>query len=230
MVKKLEENDYRAACVAAPGRIDRKEGVGIAFGNLGWKNVPIQADFEKLLHCPVVVENDCKLAALSEALMLSGEFRKVLYVTISTGISAGLITDGVIDPEFADSESGHMLLEHNGKLETWESFASGTAIVKKYGKMASVVVVNGAWKEISRTFAAGIINLIAIVQPEIILIGGGVGAHFDKFKDLLLANLKQYEVPLVPIPPVRQARRPEEAVIYGCYELAKDRYGSAKTA
>ena len=221
----LREKDFRAAGVAVPGRLDRKRGRVIALGNLPWENEPIQADLEKILACPVVIENDTKLAGLSEALLVKKDFKKVLFITISTGISAGLIIDGIIDPEFADSESGHMLLEHKGKLQTWESFASGHAIVKKYGKMAQDITGETAWKSIAHNIALGVIDLIAVVQPEVILIGGGVGAHFDKFGGYLHAELKRYEMPLVPIPPVKMAQRPEEAGIYGCFEIAKSRHG-----
>lgn len=223
----LEEQDYQAACIAAPGRINREEGVVTAFGNLDWENIPLAHDFEKLLSCPAVIENDTKLAALSEARLITKDFKKVLYVTISTGISAGLVVNGIIDPQLADSESGHMLLEHAGKLQTWESFASGKAIVKKYGKMAQDITDEKAWKSIAHDIALGVIDLVAVIQPEIILIGGGVGSHFDKFSDYLYKELKRYEMPLVPIPPVKMAQRPEEAVIYGCYELAKEHYGKA---
>lgn len=227
-VDNLSTKNFKAGCLAIPGRVDREEGIGITFGNLPWENVHLAADIEKLVHAPFVLENDSKAAALSEAKLIKDDFKKVLYVTIGTGISAGLIINGIIDPEFADSESGHMLLEHEGKMQTWESFASGKAIVQKYGKRASAITDGTAWKAIAHNIAVGLINLIAVVQPEIIIIGGGVGVHFDKFGDFLVKELKKYENPMVPIPPIRAAQRPEEAVIYGGYELAKDRYG--KTA
>ncbi len=219
--KKFKLNDYSCAVVAVPGRINREEGIGIAFGNRDWQNVPIAADFERIVKCPVKIENDTKLAALSEAILIKDEFKRVLYVTISTGISAGLVINGVIEPDMADSESGQMRLDHNGKLEKWESFASGKAIVKKYGKLASEITDKDAWKSIAHNIAIGLLNLIAIFQPEIIILGGGVGTHFEKFKVPLIKELMYYEIPLVPVPPVRRAIHPEEAVIYGCYELSK---------
>jgi glucokinase len=74
------------------------------------------------------------------------------------------------------------------------------------------------------------VDLLAIIQPEVVIIGGGVGTHFDKYGKLLETELKKYQTPLVPIPPIRAAQRPEEAVIYGCYELVKETYGSPVTA
>ena len=226
-LKLLDENIASLNCrfdsgvVAAPGKIDRKKGIVIAFGNLDWKNIPLLDDIEPLAQCPVHIENDTKLAGLSEAIYIKNEFKKVLYVTISTGINSALIVDGVIDEELIDSESGDMLLEHEGKLQKWESFASGKAIVKKYGKRASEIKNQNDWNAISRNIALGLINLIAVIQPEVIIIGGGVGSHFKKFQGPLHDHLKKFEMPLVPIPPVRGAQKPEEAVIYGCYYLAK---------
>ena len=223
-VSELGYSKFKAGCVAVPGRLDRSKGMIIAMANLNWGMVPIAKDIESIVDCPIVVENDTKLAALSEAIAFKKDYNKVLYVTISTGISAGLVVDQKIVPALADSESGHMLLEHNGKLQTWESFASGKAISKKYGKLASEINDPKIWEDISRNIAVGLIDLIATMQPELIVIGGGVGTHFAKFRTPLQAELKKYEIPLVPIPPVKQAKRPEEAVIYGCYHMAQTHY------
>ncbi len=228
-IENLKLNDYSCAVVAVPGKLDRKNGIGLAFGNRDWENVPIVHDFEKIVKCPVTIENDTKLAALSEAILIRKEFKRVLYVTISTGISAGLITDGIIDPNLADSESGHMRLPYKGKLEIWQNFASGKAIVKKYGKRASDIDPKDTktWNEIAYNISIGLIDLIAVFQPEVIILGGGVGTHFNRYKDPLLKELKKYEIPIVPIPPIRCAINPEEAVIYGCYDLSKQVYSHA---
>lgn len=121
-IQELKIDHFSAACIAMPGLIDRENGVVLAFGNLAWKNVHIAEFLKKLINAPVSVENDAKLGALYEGHLIKDEFRKVLYVTIGTGISAGLIVDGIIDPELADSESGHMLLQYNGGLKKWQKF------------------------------------------------------------------------------------------------------------
>ncbi|HET7637931.1 MAG TPA: hypothetical protein VFK47_04245, partial [Ktedonobacteraceae bacterium] len=71
-----------------------------------------------------------------------------------------------------------------------------------------------------------LIDLIAVIQPEIIIFGGGVDVYFERFEKHLLAELKKYETPLTPIPILRKAARPNEAVVYGCYDLAKSLHGS----
>jgi predicted NBD/HSP70 family sugar kinase len=217
----LARQDYERAIIAVPGKLDREHGIGLAFGNRSWRNVPIGPDIEKIIGCPLQIENDAKLAALSEAILIKNDFKKVLYVTVSTGISSGLIVNGIIDPNLKDSESGQMWFEHNGKLTQWEDFASGRAIVATYGKRASEIDDPKIWRTIAQNIALGFRELIAIIQPEVIVIGGGVGTHYEKFKKPLHEELQRYEVPIAPNPPILQAKRPEEAVIYGCYHLAK---------
>lgn len=220
----LTTDDFKVACVAAPGKINRISGVVTAFGNLPWKNAPLQANIEKIVHAPAIVENDANLAGLYESKNIVKSYKKILYVTISTGIGTGVITDGIIDPELADSEGGHLLLEYGGKLRTWESFASGKAIQRRFGKQARDIYDHDTWQRIARDISRGMIDLIAMIQPDIIIIGGGVGTHFERFDDLLRAELKKFETPLTPVPPLRRAKRPEEAALYGCYELIRGVY------
>lgn len=224
-VANLSTNNFVAVGVGAPGKINRKDGVGVAFGNLPWHDVDIMADIQTFVDRPVVVENDANLAGLSEAMLLK-EYQKVLYVTVSTGIGTGFIVNQQIEPNVADSEGGHIMLEHDGKLEAWEDFASGRAIVKRFGKQASDIDDAHTWKVIAHDIALGLIDLTALLQPQVIVLGGGVNTHFDKFGEYLKIYLEQYANPLVTTPEIRVAARPEQAVIYGCFDLAKALYGS----
>ena len=107
-------------CCAVPGEIDRSRGVGLTLGNLPWENKPVKDDLSKILPgATVLVENDSNLAGLSEALLVHDKYKKVLYLTISTGIGDGIIINGIIDPSFADSESGQAVLNYGGELHKW---------------------------------------------------------------------------------------------------------------
>lgn len=216
-----------AAGLAAPGRINRAEGVGVAFGNLTWSNVPLGHDVGQLLNCPVYIDNDANLAGLSEARLVINEFKRVLYVTISTGIGTGYIIDGKIEPHFQDSEGGKIVVDHDGQLATWESFASGKAIVKRFGMPASNINDPTTWQQISHELAAGLLSLSAVLQPQLIVLGGGVSTHFDKFGKIVEAEMAKFNNPMTPSPVLRQAQRPDEAVVYGCFELAKDLHGKS---
>lgn len=221
----LKTQDFKAIGIGAPGKIDRQHGVFVRGSNLKWKNKDLHTDVVRILHAPVVVENDAKLAALSEAMLLKEKFNRVLYITISTGIGAGVVINQTLDPDFLEIESGQAIFEHKGRLLRWEEFASGKAIVKTFGKRAADINDQATWKTIVRYWSPGFSNVIATVQPEVIVVGGSVGAHFNKYKDLLRAEIKKYETPLTPTPKIIGAQRPEEAVIYGCYDLAREKYG-----
>ncbi len=224
-LKQLNDQDFKASVVAVPGRIDRQHGRAIGYGNLQWGEAAVEKDVEAIINCPVSLENDAKLAGLSEAILIKNEFKRVLYVTIGTGIGTAIVTDGILDPAFLDSEGGQLWLQHNGKKVQWEDIASGKAIVKQYGQKASDIKDDKTWQQIASDIAIGLIDLIVVVEPEVVILGGGVGSNFNSFAEPLRAILKEYETPLTPIPPIRQAQRPEEAVIYGCFELIKQYYG-----
>ena len=214
--------DFKLVIVAAPGKINRQSGEVIAFGNLSWRNVALKNDISVVTGTTnVIVENDANLAGLGEVAELDQLPHKALYLTISTGIGSGIITDGKLDSDFLNSEAGTMLFEHQGQLLPWEKFASGQAIHKKYAKLASEIDDPIIWNEIAANLALGMHNLIAVLNPEIVIIGGGVGTHFAKYGDLLQKNLEQISSVMIDIPQVIQAKKPELAVILGCIELSK---------
>lgn len=215
--------DYRfeACCLAAPGALNRQTGVVYRFGNLPWENVPLGPDVSRQIGHDVLIENDANLAALSEALLIHDKYKRVVYVTLSTGIGAKIIINGMISQDFPDVEAGFMIFEHDGQLVEWEEFASGSALKEKYGKLASEIDDPAIWKDYAANVSKGLYELIDLWYPEVIVIGGGVGAHFEKFEAPLKESLAGYKSHMVSIPPVVKAQRPEEAVIYGCYDLIR---------
>jgi glucokinase len=116
------------------------------------------------------------------------------------------------------------MLPYKGKLQPWETFASGKAIFERYGKRAEDIHDEATWKAIVRDLSLGFVELIAVTQPDVIVIGGGVGSYFERFHKLLTDELRQYVTPLVKFPVFHQAKRPEQAVIYGCYDLARSTF------
>jgi predicted NBD/HSP70 family sugar kinase len=223
-VDKLSTDDFKACGIGIPGIIDHKRGRGVSFGHLKWHDVPVQHDVEKIAKCPVVLENDAKLAGLSEA-MLVKQHRRVLYVTVSTGIGTGYIVDQRIDPELSTNEGGHIMLEHQGKYKRWEDFAAGSAIVRQFGKPMSDINDERTLRIIARNIAIGMIDLIAVLTPDVIVIGGSVGTHYAKYADYLQEYLEKFDNPMIQLPVIKAAERPEKAVVYGCYDAAKQFYG-----
>lgn len=213
-----------AGCGIPASQLDRDSGVGVAFGNLPWHNVAVAGDIERIAHCPTELENDAKLACLSEA-TLRPEANKVLYVTISTGIGFAVVENGKIDTVFGDGGGRTMLAAYNGQMVPWESFASGKAIVERFGKKAVEITDDATWKRIAHDLASGFQQLIALTEPDVVVVGGSVGHYFERLKPHLEAELKRFETPLLKMPPLEEAKRPEEAVLYGCYDLVKEVYG-----
>jgi predicted NBD/HSP70 family sugar kinase len=220
----LKTKDFRAGAVAAPGAINRDKGIFEKGGNLTWKNERIQHDVERLTHCPMLIENDANLAGLSEAMLLKDKHAKVLYLTISTGIGGGFIVDQQIEPSMADIEPGQMMLQRGDRIVKWESFASGKAIYEHYKQKASEIEDPKIWGAIVKDWAIGFLDLIAVTEPDVIVLGGGVGHYLAKYHKQLVEELEKYATPLAPVPPIIKAERPEEAVVYGCYDLARSVY------
>lgn len=225
-------DDIKSVAIAIPAPIDYRTGVAKLGHKFGWEEKNMCEDVTKLFSCPVTIENDANLAALGEAVVGSGKgYDTVLYITLSTGIGTGVITGGKISPVLAASEGGFFYLYHDGGQKVWEQFASGKAFTEKYGRMGSEVEDPEIWKEYSSTLAAGIINLINAVRPDIVVVGGGMGAHLHKYKEYLMVELEELNEPLhsYSVPDVVLADLPEKAVVHGGYLLAKDTSHDKKT-
>lgn len=224
-LEQLDDQEFSACCIAIPGVLDREQDMVIDLGNLPWKKVFVTKDISKILGIPVVMENDAKLAGLYEAVTVAKKYDNVVYLTLGTGVGLARINKGVVDTGFGDHGGHSMPMTHHGKRTTWEKLASGKAISKRYGKKASDIKDEKTWREISHFIGRGLIEIIALFEPGVVVVGGGVGAHFDRFGELLKAELKKYETPMTKMPRLLAAKKPEEAVIYGCYEYLKAHHG-----
>lgn len=210
-----------AIVVALPGIV--KDGVAIWCNNLGWKDFDAKAALAGVLgNTPVLIENDANLAGLSETRIMQPIPVSSLYVTISTGIGTGIITNGQIDPGLRYSEGGRALVEFDGVVREWESFASGKAIHAAYGKYARDITNERVWRQIADRISRGFLALVPVVQPDVIIIGGSIGSYFEEYGEQLEALLREKLPPHIACPRFLQAKHPEEAVIYGCYYHAVD--------
>jgi predicted NBD/HSP70 family sugar kinase len=227
-VATLKTDSVDLCVMAIPGLIEREPGVAISLGNLPWRNKPIRDDVSRALNgLPMVIENDAKLAGLSEGILLKDTYDYVLYLTISTGIGGALVHNGEIVEALQDLEIGKTPLIFEGKLIDWEDFAGGRGVIARFGKRASEITDPKAWETIGNNIAYGLGIACAVLQPDAIVFDGGVGQFADKFKDVAAAYLKQHLHSDVRQPQaLLVAKRTNEAVIYGCYELAKRHHGN----
>lgn len=126
--------------IAAPGPLNSYTGVVYAPPNLpGWENVPLRTLFEERFPVPIFVENDANAAGLGEYMFGAGRgSRNIVYLTISTGIGGGVITDGKIleGTNGTAAELGHMTVDWHGErcncgnIGCLERLASGTGIAR----------------------------------------------------------------------------------------------------
>jgi len=210
-----------ALVIALPGIV--KNGVAIWCNNLKWKNFDALSAFSGVLgKTPVFIENDANLAGLAEARTLDPVPVSVLYVTISTGIGTGVITNGKIDPGLRLSEGGRTMVEFDGVIREWESFASGKAIYKTYGKYARDITDGRTWYQIANRISRGFLAMIPVIQPEVVVIGGSIGIFFSHYGTQLETILKEKLPPHIPCPRFIEAAHPDQAVIYGGYYYAVD--------
>lgn len=210
-----------AVVIAMPGVV--KDGVAIWCNNLHWKNFHVAKSLKGVLgEAPIWVENDANLAGLAETRSRSPMPLSSLYVTVSTGIGTGITTNGRIDPGLRLSEGGRMLVEYQGKVREWETFASGQAIYKTYDQYARDITSKRTWNEIADRISRGFLVAIPMLQPQVIIIGGSIGTYFDKYSERLESILSTHLPPHIPCPRIVPAKHPEEAVIYGCYYYAID--------
>ena len=193
--------------VALPGIV--KNGIAIWCNNLGWKDFDVRtALISHFPDVPILVENDANLAGLAETRTLEILPDSSLYVTISTGIGTGMITGGVIDPGLRLSEGGRIQIEFDGMMREWESFASGSAIYKTYGKYARDIDSEDTWQQIADRISRGFLVMVPMIQPDIIIIGGSIGTYFERYREHLTNLLKEKLPDHITLPVLRQAIHP----------------------
>jgi glucokinase len=127
--------------IASPGPLDNQTGVICSPANLPeWDNVPLRALFTDHFEKQTYLENDANAAALGESLFGAGRgSNEMVYITVSTGIGAGVISNSKIIEGIHGTagELGHITIDINGELcncgniGCLETIASGTAIARQ---------------------------------------------------------------------------------------------------
>jgi glucokinase len=124
-----------AVGISAPGGLNPVTGIVTKPPNLqGWHKVPLRDLFQGLIGVQTYIGNDANLAALAETTMgASRGYRDVIFLTISTGIGSGIISDGklLIGSEGLGAECGHMILIVDGQVSTLEKEAAGPSIARQ---------------------------------------------------------------------------------------------------
>lgn len=186
--------------IGAPGAVNSKKGILPRSPNLpGWAGIPLCGLIKKKFGLPVSIANDANAAAVGEAVFGAGKkLDHFIYITISTGVGGGIVIDGRLyeGAGFVAGEIGHMTVVPGGKKcrcghrGCLEAYASGTAIADSYSafkkkkvlgaKEVGTAVREGdtfalrSYEEAAYYLGIGLANLMNILNPEAIVIGGGV--------------------------------------------------------
>lgn len=244
--------DVDAMAVGCPGPLDGRAGLVLDPPNLAreWWHLPLGRRLGEAFSCPVALENDANLGALGEAVGGAGKgFPSVLYITVSTGVGGGFVSDGAI---FRGGRGFGLELGHTtvgatspalcscGREGCLEAVASGSAIAARAREAgftgddaptATSVAAAGArgdglalrvLGEAATYLAEGIVNFMYVFDPSLVLIGGGV-SQSDLFVDLVARAVASEKVmdPFRDVP-VRRAELGRRSVIRGARALAAD--------
>lgn len=198
----------RGVGLAAAGFVDAAGEQVVFAPHLPWRDAPVRRRMAQRWGLPVALENDATCAAWAE--VEHGALRGVphgVVVTVGTGIGGGLVLDGrvVRGAGGMAGEFGHVRLVPDGRpcpcglTGCWEQYASGTALVRAAGPAyvdgpaVTAAAEQGdptalaAFAEVGTWLGIGVANLVAALDPEIVVVGGGVA----RAGELLLAPARQ---------------------------------------
>jgi fructokinase len=231
------------------------QAIGIAaFGPLGV--VPGRASYGKLLATPkpgwagfslvdalatafpqarLTIETDVNAAALAEARLGAARgLDDVAYITIGTGIGAGILSGGHLVHGALHPETGHFKVPRKPgddfvgvcpfHADCLEGLASGPSIAARWGKPAvELPADHPAWETEAWYLAHGVLALLGVVSPSRVIIGGGVsqaeGFH-EKTERILNEIAAGYFSPIDAKPYIVPPMLGQQAGIKGALLLA----------
>ena len=180
-----EAGDVAGVVVGVPGPIDYAAGAPTMLVNLpAWEGRVSAAALSAELGLDVLIANDADLAALGEHRFGAGRgFDDVAYVTVSTGVGAGVVLGGrLVRGRLSLAELGHTVIDRH-TMETVEDLGSGTALGRLAGEDAAAVSdraqrgdteAAALFRKAADALAVGVFNLVQLFSPQVVVIGGGM--------------------------------------------------------
>ncbi len=200
--------------VGVPGPLNAERTIIYKACNIpGWKNVPLKKLLERKLGVDVVIENDANVAAWAEykcgrAINTSSH---VLY-TLGTGIGGGIVVNGelIIGAKGLAAELGHVQVHPNGRKcgcgarGCLEAYASASAIERRYQVLSGRLLTckdvfdrfssdrhsRKAITEACEALAIGISNITCALDPDVIVLAGGMSYNSAMIIGLVQKELK----------------------------------------
>ncbi|PLV58783.1 ROK family transcriptional regulator [Thermotoga sp. KOL6] len=189
--------------LSVPGMVDMNESRILLAPNLGWENVDIR-DFLDV-DVPVLADNEANLSMLAEKYHSEDlrDIKEAVFIIVREGVGTGLMIDGKIHrgPSFTAGEAGHMTVNmysdrqcHCSNWGCWELVSSINWAISQYGKelqgknaiekFRTLKQKNDARRiltKLAENIAVGIVNLVNILNPEIVILGGEIADLGESF-------------------------------------------------
>lgn len=150
-----------------------KKGICTDQGNLSekWVGVDVDKLFENATGLEFTVLNDADAAGLAEVKFGAGKYEEgfVLMITVGTGLGSGAYLDGELIPNF---ELGQIPYKEYIKIEDWAASSIKTS-------------ENLSYEEWGNRFNIFLNYIEVILNPDVILVGGGISNDWNKFRDYL---------------------------------------------
>lgn len=184
--------NVNAAGVIVPGIYDARTGNAWCPNLWGMEEVPLRDELQRKLKVPVCVDSDRVGYVLGESWMgVARGLESVVFVAIGTGIGAGILAEGSVvrGAHGIAGAAGWMTLEEAWRPEyagcgQWEYESAGPAIAREFGAPSAEQVAEAARRGDERakralrraaSFAGrGVANLISVLNPEMVVLGGGL--------------------------------------------------------
>ena len=185
--------------ICTPGALDIKTGILKNSNTVCLIGKPIKADLESELKCSIAIDNDANCFAMAEALLGSGKNYEIVFgVIMGTGVGGGLVLNRKIHHGrlFIAGEWGHQVLYPNGrdcycnKKGCVETYLSGPSLEKEWEKnsneflpLKKIIELYDnrpndnytKWKnEFLSNFGIALSNVINIIDPDVVVLGGGL--------------------------------------------------------
>ena len=188
--------------IGTPGAISPRTGLLKNSNTVCMNGQPLKADLERLLGQKIEIQNDANCFAMAEALLGAGRGKKMVFgVIMGTGCGGGIVHQGevITGPQAIAGEWGHMSIDPDGPLcycgqrGCVETYISGGGLEARYaeqfgGKTTFKEIVQdyhaGDAKAVEfvkiffRHFGRSMANLIDVLDPDVVVLGGGV-SNFD---------------------------------------------------
>jgi glucokinase len=238
--------------IGVPGIVEVASGVVLKAPSLKWNHYPLKEKLQRLLNVPVYIGNDVNTGLLGE--VEAGGLQHVqhaIYMMIGTSIGVALLLNGEVyeGHQFSAGEAGYMITDKSVLRDGFQPARPGYGFLsskaggfgmaheyeKKTGKSVSakelfslvekgnetaIHIVNEAVDYIT----SAVINITAILNPEVILLGGGVGRGLSPYLQKMDGNLEKF-VPNKPKLVISSMQN--RSVLYGAFSLCRKQVKSS---